>query len=81
MWLVAKDSATLEDRDLVRRQAGILARHLQLPADLPVDSPASDRQAAGSIVQHGDTIHYSPTTRCFALSGGFTTFSHLFDCQ
>jgi hypothetical protein len=33
--LVAEDSATLEDRDLVRRQAGVLARHLQHPADLP----------------------------------------------
>ena len=33
--LVAEDSATLEDRGLVRRQAGVLARHLQHPADLP----------------------------------------------
>ena len=33
--LVAEDSATLEDRDLVRRHAGVLARHLQHPADLP----------------------------------------------
>ena len=29
MWLVAEDSATLEDRDLVRRQACVLALHLQ----------------------------------------------------
>jgi len=34
VWLVAEDSATIEDRDLVRRQAGILARRLQHPADL-----------------------------------------------
>ena len=32
--LVAEDSA-LEDRDLVRRQAGVLARHLQHPDNLP----------------------------------------------
>ena len=50
VWLVAEDSATIEDRDLVRRQAGILARRLQHPADHPTVCPTCDREAAHSTV-------------------------------
>jgi hypothetical protein len=37
--LVAEDSATLRDGHLLRRQAGVLALHLQHPADLPLVCP------------------------------------------
>jgi hypothetical protein len=40
--LVAEDSATLEDGHLLRRQAGVLALHLQHPADLPLVCPTCD---------------------------------------
>ena len=49
-WLVAEDSATLEDRDLVHRQAGVLALHLEHPEDLPPIGLTCDREAALSIV-------------------------------
>ena len=56
--LVAEDSA-LEDRDLVRRQAGVLARHLQHPEDLPLVCPTRKREAAQSIV-HGQHQQLAP---------------------
>jgi hypothetical protein len=45
------NSATLENRDLMRRQVGVLARHFQHPADLPKVCPTCDREAARSFVR------------------------------
>ena len=56
--LVAEDSA-LEDRDLVRSQAGVLACHLQQPEDLPLVCQTRDRKAAQSIV-HGQHQQLAP---------------------
>ena len=52
--LVAENSVTLEDRDLVQRQLGVLTRlerHFQHPADLPMVCPTCDREAARSFVR------------------------------
>jgi hypothetical protein len=59
--LVAEDSASIEDRDLVRRQAVVLARHLPHLADPPpMCRLTCDREAARSIVRGRVSISSSP---------------------
>ena len=65
MWLVAEDSAKLEDRDLVRRQAGVLALHLQVH-HLQMPLLRTDYEAAGSIPPRCVFITAGPFTKLCA---------------